>query len=117
MVICVNKKHNEQMHLVQPGDDLAEELGFTYTLFAGNLDVHLQDYEIYLYYIRSLHPHEGNVRRLLEQWIHDGWDVRVVMPNIIMQELLTKLGFIQGSELLPRMYPNEGRKEVWYRPK
>jgi len=105
------------MKLVQPGDDLAEELGFTYTKFSGKIDVHLQDYEIYLYYIRSLEPRQGNVRQLLEQWIHDGWDVRVVMPNYIMQELLTSLGFVRGSELLPRMYPNEGRKEVWHKPR
>lgn len=37
------------------------------------------------------------------------------MPNYIMQPLLESLGFKQGSEMLPRMYPKDGRKEVWYR--
>jgi hypothetical protein len=104
------------MRLVSPGDDLAEELGFTYLKFDGKLDVHLQDYELYLYYIRSLNPREGNVRLLLEQWISDGWDVRVVMPNLVMQALLNDLGFTEGAEVLPRMYPREGRREVWHRP-
>lgn len=112
----MNKRHNDQMHWVNPGDDLAEQIGFTYLLFDGKLDVHMQDREIYLYYIRSLRPKEGNVRQLLERWIHDGWDIRVVMPNYIMQPLLEKLGFVEGSEKLPRMYPKDGRKEVWHRP-
>lgn len=111
----MNKRHNEQMHWVNPGDDLAEQVGFTYLKFDGKIDIHLQDREIYLYYIRSLHPKEGNTRQLLEDWIKDGWDIRVVMPNYIMQPLLESLGFKQGSELLPRMYPKDGRKEVWYR--
>lgn len=104
------------MHWVNPGDDLAEKLGFTYLLFDGKLDVHVKDREIYLYYIRSLHPKMGHVRQLLEHWISEGWDVRVVMPNYIMQPLLESMGFISGMEKLPRMYPKDGRKEVWHRP-
>lgn len=115
-MITVNKKHNDQMRWVNPGDDLAEKLGFTYLLFDGKLDVHIKDREIYLYYIRSLHPKMGHVRQLLEHWIADGWDVRVVMPNYIMQPLLESLGFVSGTEKLPRMYPKDGRKEVWHRP-
>ena len=114
--MTVNRKHNEQMHLVNPGDDLAEQLGFTYLLFDGKLDIHMKDREIYLYYIRSLHPKEGHVRQLIERWVTDGWDVRVVMPNYIIQPLLESLGFVSGMEKLPRMYPKEGRKEVWHRP-
>jgi len=109
------KKHNDQMILVVPGDDLAERLGFTYLLFDGKIDVHLKDREIYLYYIRSLHPRQGNVRRLLERWISEGWDVHVVMPNIIMQNLIEKMGFVERYEKLPRLYPNSGKIEVWKR--
>ena len=95
---------------IETGTHSGDELGFTEDLFSGWLELY-EDSRVYLHYIISRHKNENNTQKLLESWIHRGYDVRVVLPRPIMQHILAKYGFEKSSECLPDHY--EEHVEVW----
>ena len=95
---------------IETGTLSGDELGFTEDLFSGWLELY-EDSRVYLHYIISRHKNEHNTQKLLESWIHRGYDVRVVLPRPIMQHILVKYGFEKSLESLPDHY--EEQVEVW----
>jgi len=98
---------------VETGTLTGNTLGFTEELFSGWLELY-EDSRVYLHYIISRHKNEHHTQQLLESWIDNGYDVRVVLPRPIMKHILTKYGFESSSEFLPEHYDEE--VEVWKRP-
>lgn len=90
-----------------------DALGFTGDLFSGWLEMY-EDSRLYLYYIISRCKNEGNTRRLLMRWLSEGYDVRVVMPSVIMRHIISKFNFMPYQEYLPSYY--EDPVDVWRRP-
>ena len=93
---------------------LGEILGFRYDLFYGTLEI-LEDGRLYLYYISSKSPMEGNTTRLLQHWIYMGFDVHVVRPCPEMQRIIDRLGFVEDFETLPHRYKTERNINVWHK--
>jgi hypothetical protein len=91
---------------------LGEILGFRDDLFHGTIEI-LEDGRLYLYYISSKSPMEGNTTRLLQHWIYMGFDVHVVRPCPEMQRIITRLGFEEQFEELPHRYQSERNINVW----
>jgi len=97
---------------IETGSPAGDALGFYEELFSGWLEIYA-DSRMYLHYIISRRKNEHHTQQLLEMWIQDGYDVRVVLPRPIMQHILIKFGFEQSSELLADHYEDE--VEVWKR--
>lgn len=98
---------------VETGTLTGHALGFTEELFSGWLELY-EDSRVYLHFIISRHKNEHHTQHLLESWIDNGYDVRVVLPRPIMKHILRKYGFESSSEFLPDHY--DGEVEVWKRP-
>ncbi len=98
---------------IETGTPEADRLGFSEELFSGWLEL-VNDKSLYLHFIISRHRNEGNTRSLLERWLSEGYDVRVVLPRPIMQHILRNLRFAAGREYLLHHYDEV--VEVWRRP-
>jgi len=98
---------------IESGTPDGDALGFFESLFSGWLELR-ENHQIYLHFIISRAKNAGNTQALLQQWILQGYDVRVVMPRPIMQHILKKLQFVPSKESLPEWY--EGIIECWCRP-
>ena len=97
---------------IETGTPEGDALGFFDDLFSGWLEV--QDNRcLYLHYIISRHKNEGNTQALIQAWLAEGYDVRVVMPRPIMQHILKKFQFVPDREYFPDQY--EDAVEVWHR--
>jgi hypothetical protein len=102
------------MQRIESGTTDGDALGFFESLFSGWLEIR-ENHRLYLHFIISRDKNKGNTQALLRQWVAQGYDVRVVMPRPIMQQLLTKLQFVPSMESLPEWY--EGIVEIWRSPK
>ncbi len=98
---------------IETGTPDSNALGFSDSLFSGWLELY-EDNRLYLHYIISRKRDEGNTQALIQRWLSEGYDVRVVMPRPIMQHILQKFQFIPSTERLPDHYDDE--IEVWCRP-
>ena len=98
---------------IETGTHASDRLGFSEQLFSGWLEMY-EDNRLYLHYIISRDRNEGNTQALLQWWLSEGYDVRVVMPRPIMQHILKKFQFVPSHERLSDHY--EDYVEVWYRP-
>jgi hypothetical protein len=78
---------------VNTGDVLAEILGMREDLFFGWFELYC-DGRLYLHYVNSLMPGQGNTSRLIDHWLYMGFDVHVVRPGDIMKHILEKRGFL-----------------------
>jgi len=97
---------------IETGTPDSDALGFSDRLFSGWLEMY-DDNRLYLHYIISRNRNEGNTQALIQRWLSEGYDVRVVMPRPIMQHILQKFQFISSIERLPDHYDDE--IEVWCR--
>ena len=97
---------------IETGTLDSDALGFSERLFSGWLEMY-EDNRLYLHYIISRDRNEGNTQALIQRWLYEGYDVRVVMPRPIMQHILKKFQFVPSIERLPDHYEDE--IEVWYR--
>jgi hypothetical protein len=98
---------------IETGTPDSDALGFSERLFSGWLDRY-EDNRLYLHFIISREKNEGHTQALLQRWLSEGYDVRVVMPRPIMQHILKKFQFVTSIEQLPDHYEDD--VEVWYRP-
>jgi hypothetical protein len=97
---------------IETGTPEGDAMGFSENLFTGWLETR-DDNRLYLHYIISRSRNEGNTQALIRRWLSDGWDVRVVMPRLIMQHILTKYNFMPSREYFPDQYEDE--VDVWIR--
>jgi hypothetical protein len=100
---------------VYSGSRLGEILGFTEELFYGWLEI-LENGRLYLYYISSKNPMEGNATRLIKHWIYMGFEVRIVRPCPEMRSIIEPMGFMEFFEDLPHRYTSEHHINVWRIP-
>jgi hypothetical protein len=98
---------------IETGTPQGDRLGFSEDLFSGWLEMEAGN-RLILHYIISRHKNEGNTQALIQQWLNEGYDVRVVMPRPIMQHILKKLRFVPEHERFPDQY--EDTVEVWHHP-
>lgn len=98
---------------IETGTPEGDALGFVENLFSGWLEAR-EDQRLYLHYIISRHKNKGNTTALLQRWLSEGYDVRVVMPRPIMQHIVKKFQFVPSLEYFPDQY--EDKVEVWYHP-
>jgi hypothetical protein len=68
---------------------------------------------LWIYYIESLKPGEGNVQCAITKLLKDGWDVRIVLPGNAMTHIAKKFGFVKRESPV-RNY--QGNTEHWMRP-
>ena len=67
---------------------------------------------IYLHFICSKCERQGNVQRLIQSWLEQGYAVAVIRPCVEMQHILSKYGFEDmGEEDMPEHY--KGGTSVW----
>jgi hypothetical protein len=99
---------------IETGTSEGDSLGFTEKLFSGWLEIY-NDSRLYLYYIISRRKNEGNTRQLINRWISEGYDVRIVMPSTIMKHIISSIGYEQSYEDLSGHYDDV--VEVWRRSK
>lgn len=100
-------------HRIESGTSEGDALGFVESLYSGWLELK-ENHLLYLHFIISRYKNMGNTQALLQWWISQGYDVRVVMPRPIMQHILKKLQFVPATESFPEWY--EGIVECWHRP-
>ena len=98
---------------IETGTHASDILGFSEQLFSGWLEMY-DDNRLYLHYIISRDRNEGHTQALLNRWLSEGYDVRVVMPRPIMQHILKKFQFVPSHEHISDHYEDD--VEVWYRP-
>lgn len=99
------------------GSALANVLGFTDELFHGYIEV-CQDRKtdreiIYLHYINSTKPRQGNVKNLLRSWIDAGFRVRIVRPEPEMQNIIIPMGFTLFWENKNGTVPKGLPADIW----
>ena len=98
----------------QVGSPEADELGFTKDLFWGNFSK--DGNRLFFQYVGSLHRNEGNVQRLYQCLLADGWDLYIVRPNEIMQHICTKLGMtLESQENLKGRFTDYYNEPCWHR--
>jgi hypothetical protein len=97
---------------IRAGTRLGEILGFREELFYGTMEI-LEDGRLYLYYISSKEPMEGNTTRLIQHWIDMGFEVRIVRPCPEMQRIIGRMGMVEHIEELPHRYRAERNINVW----
>jgi hypothetical protein len=107
--------------VVYTGSELARAMGFTDELFFGHLEIceapmGYNNHILYVHYINSLRPGQGNVTRLFSDWTKK-YELRVVKPVDNMKELLTNMGgFAETYENIPHRYRHGSIVEVWWHP-
>lgn len=82
--------------------------GFTSDLFEGYL--WKKENDIYISFIISIHEGKGNLRKLFDNILRQGFNVKVPTPFPRMQNILLWLGFNQTFE-----QEEIGTVEVWYK--
>ena len=97
--------------IILPDTPIARKLGFTSNLFSGYL-WKKGDF-IYISFIISLRPGEGNFRRLLKNIEKFGYGIKVPTPLARMKSILIKHGFRPTMEYAPEF---EEFVEVWVKP-
>lgn len=97
---------------IESGTPDGDALGFFDSLFSGWLEIR-ENRQIYLHFIISREKNKGNTQALLQRWLHQGYEVCVVMPRPIMQHILKKMDFIPSMESLPEWY--DGLIECWHK--
>jgi hypothetical protein len=98
---------------IETGNSDSDALGFSERLFSGWLERY-EDNRLYLHFIISRERNKGHTQALLQQWLSEGYDVRVVMPRPVMQHILKKFHFVPSRERISDHYEDD--VEVWYRP-
>jgi len=97
---------------IETGTPDGEAIGFSEAFFSGWLEI-CDDCQLYLHYLISRFKNEGNTQALIQKWLSEGYDIRIVMPSPVMQHIIRKFGFEPAHEHLPAHYDDE--VEVWCR--
>ena len=84
------------MTLIHLDTPFAKELGFTSDRFEGWLGQ--KDGYIYISFIESLQPGQGNLSELFDNILKLGYGVKVPTPFARMKAIITKKGFTQTEE-------------------
>jgi hypothetical protein len=82
--------------LVKPGDELANRFGFTADRFCGWL--WKTGDAIYVSFIVSKQPGQGNLSELIDSILSNGYAVKVPTPLGKMQDILRHKGFSPSME-------------------
>lgn len=97
---------------IPSGSEDGKLLHFTDDLLYGRLEK--RGNILYLHFIASIYPREGNVTRWIRFLLKETpFDVRVSRPCEIMKHILKKFGFIEAYEHLE--YYNGILTECWKR--
>ena len=100
------------MKVLQPGSPAALWFGFKADEFAVDSYLWVQGNNVYVPFIASERPGEGNVTRLFKSINDRGFTVIVPIPFPKMEEILRHLGFEQG---LDYSFEHQKHVEVWIR--
>ena len=95
---------------IPSGSDDGIKLGFTDDILYGRFEK--CGNILYIHFIASIYPGQGNVTRLITHLVKDTkFDVRVSRPCTIMKHILGKLGFCEAYENIE--YYNGILTECW----
>lgn len=78
-------------HIIELGDPLANDFGFTSELFEGYLWI--KDNMITISLILSRYPSQGNFKTLVNTILNSGYSVRVPTPSAQMRAILKRWDF------------------------
>lgn len=93
---------------------------FPKSLFEGSVILEKKDFHgvefktLWIYYITSKKEGRGNVQRVIKKLIHEGYDVKIVLPGAPMTHICEKFGFVKREGHI-RNYT--GDTEYWELPK
>lgn len=93
---------------IEPGDEVADRIGFLKSLFEGYLFMDGQ--QVYISVIRSLHPRQGHLQSFVNALLQSGFTVKIPTPFLGMKFFLLKNGFKKTVEFDERF---DADIEVW----
>lgn len=100
--------------MINTDSEGGKEIGFTSDLFDGYLWKNNED--IYISFIISLQEGKGNLRRLFDNILKAGFNIKIPTPFPRMESIIKKLGFIH-TQVSDKNFCYGETVEIWIKNK
>jgi hypothetical protein len=95
----------------EAGSGFGNIVGFNDDLFWGHGEVY-EDGRLFMHYISSRYPNQGNVQQLFSNIIEMGFDLHVVRPIDTMQHICGKFNLCSHNHFIDGYHSDV---DVWYK--